>query len=109
MARRIQAGKLDRRITIESRTLVQSATGAPTETWATFATVWAAKLDLRGREYFEARHDQAEITTEFTIRHLPGLKREMRIQHDGGTYDIIHIPEINRREGHTILARAQVA
>ena len=103
------AGDLDRRITIESRTVGQSATGDTTETWATFATVWASKRDLRGREYFEARQDQAEVTTEFKIRHLAGLKREMRIQFDGETYDIMHIAEIGRREGQMIMARAQVA
>lgn len=105
----LPAGPLDRRITIESRTIVQSSTGAPTETWATFATVWASKRDLKGREYFEARQDQAEVTTEFKIRHLSGLQREMRIQLDGDTYDIQHIAEIGRREGQMILARAQVA
>ena len=109
MARRIQAGTLDRRITIESRVVGQSATGDTTETWSVFATVWARKRDLSGREYHEARQDQAEVTTEFTIRYLAGLKREMRIGFDGDTYDIMHIPEINRREGHIILARAQVA
>ena len=104
-----RAGRMDRRIVIESRTIVQSPTGAPTETWATFATRWAAKRDLSGREYFEGRKDQAEVTTEFTIRWLAGLQREMRVVHDGVTYDIQHLAEIGRREGWTILAEAKVA
>ena len=108
-AEMVPAGQLDRRITIENRTVTQSATGAPTETWATFATVWAGKRDLRGREYFEARQDQAEVTTEFTIRYLTGLQREMRIRYDGDTYDIMHVAELGRRAGQTIMARAQVA
>lgn len=103
------SGDLDRRITIEDVTRGQSGTGQPVETWSVFATVWASKRDLRGREYFEARADQAEVTTEFKIRPLTGLKREMRIQYDGETYDIMHIAELGRREGHMILARAQVA
>lgn len=105
----VPAGQLDRRITIESRVVTQSGTGAAGETWTTFATVWAGKRDLSGREYFEARQDQAEVTTEFTIRYLAGLKREMRILLDGDTYDIRHVAEIGRRAGQKVLARAQVA
>lgn len=105
----VAAGMLDRRITIESRVVTQSATGAAVETWSTFATIWASKRDLKGREYFEARQDQAEVTTEFTMHWLMGLTREMRIQYDGLIYDIQHIAEIHRRTGLRVLARAQVA
>lgn len=105
----LPAGPMDRRIVIEQPMRSQSATGAPGITWITFATVWAAKRDLSGKEFFEARKEQAEVTTEFTMRWIAGLKREMRISYDGELYDIHHVAEIERREGWRVLASAQVA
>ena len=106
----LAAGDLDRRITIQTpQPLNRSGSGAATQNWSTFATRWAAKRDLRGREYFEGRQDQAEVTTEFRIRYLDGLNREMRILLNGHAYDIIHVGEIGKRQGQVILARAKVA
>ena len=105
----LASGDLDRRITIETpQPGSKSGSGAKTPTWTEFAKRWASKRDLKGREYFEGRQDQGEVTTEFRIRYLTGLKREMRILLDGLVYDIVHIAEIGRREGQLIHARAKV-
>lgn len=101
----MRAGPLDRRIVIQSRTMTQNASGAMVESWGTFATVWAQKTDLRGDEFFAARGTHAEVTTRFRIRNLGGLKHEMRISHDGNTYDILGIAELGRGDGFEIMAR----
>lgn len=102
----MRAGGLDRRVTIQQRTLGQSASGAATETWADFATVWAGKRDLKGREFFDAQKENAEISTEFRLRWRSDVTAEMRLQLDGLTYDIVSIAELARREGLLILATA---
>lgn len=104
----MRAGPLDRRITIEVRTVTQNDAGAPVESWAEFATVWAQKTDLRGDEFFAAQKENGEITTRFRIRHFAGLKAEMRIAYDGLYYDIVQLMELGRRDGWEILARAWV-
>lgn len=104
----MRAGKLDRRIVIQSASLAQNSVGEAVETWATWKTVWATVQDLRGREYFQSRAENAEVTTKFTIRHLDGLKAEMRISYDGDIYDIEHISHMGRRVGIEIMTRAAI-
>ncbi len=104
----IRAGQLDRRITIQTPTLSQNAEGAAVPSYSTFAEVWARKEDLRGEELFAAQKEDAEVTTRWTIRHLTGLRNDMRISYGGNYYDIISILEIGRREGFLITSKAKV-
>ncbi len=100
----IHAGALDRRLLIEQNTGGVSSAGAPLETWATLATVWAGKRDISGREVFAAGQDMAEIaSTRFIIRHRSDVTAAMRVTVDGVVYDITHIAEIGRREGLELL------
>jgi SPP1 family predicted phage head-tail adaptor len=55
----LTAGRLDRRISIESKTVVQDEFGQPVETWAELATVWAHKRDIRANERFRAQQEIA--------------------------------------------------
>lgn len=101
------AGKLDRKITIQERTLTQNATGEAETAWSTFTEAWAQKLDMAGREYFTAQQVNSEITTKFKTRHIDGLNMEMRISYDGLIYDIINIAELGRNVGIEIMAKAK--
>ena len=107
----MRAGRLDRRITFEEVSEVQSSSGAPAPTWAALATdptVWAGVRDLNGDELYAARQVNAEITTRFTLRWRSDITRKMRINYEGKLYDIHHIAELPRRRGLQILAAAQV-
>lgn len=104
----VQADNLDRRVTIQSRTLAQNDYGQPTETWATFATRWASKRDVTGREFFAAGQEIAEKGTVFRIRYLSGVKTEMRLVSEGVTYNIRHTAEIGRRDALDIVCEATV-
>lgn len=103
----MRSGDMDRKIIIQSRTLSKNASGEAEETWATFATVWAQKLDFAGKEYFAAKQVNSEVSTKFKIRWLSGLKMEMRISFDSIIYDIQSIAELGRREGIEIMAEAK--
>lgn len=105
----MRAGRLDRRVTIQARTAAQnSAHGETTYTWADVATVWAAVQDLRGREYFAAQQEQAEVSTRFTMRWRTGVTVLNRLVYDGKTYNIRQVAELGRRAGLEILADAEV-
>lgn len=84
----LEAGDLDRRITIQQATSVADAFGEPIETWSDLATVWAEVVPLGGREFFEARQVNAEQTARFRIRYRADITREMRVLYDGKTYGI---------------------
>jgi len=74
-----RAGQMNKRIIIQQVALVPSSTGAPQETWSTFATVWANVEPLRGRMLFAAQSVHPETTTRITIRYLSGLTPKHRI------------------------------
>lgn len=101
----MRAGELDRRIVIEDLTDGKDDYGGKTEIWSNFATVWAKKIPMRGREYQAPAQVGAEVDTIFRIRWLAGVTTRMRINDDGQYYDIQYLAELGRREGLDILAR----
>jgi SPP1 family predicted phage head-tail adaptor len=104
----MQAGKLDRRVTIQRRTQTQAANGEYVNQWNNVATVWATVKDLRGNEFFAARQTNAEVTTRFYLRWHRDITVLDRILCDGVVYDLIQVSEMGRRQGLEILAIAKV-
>jgi len=104
----MQAGKLDRRITIQSQSASQDGAGESVPTWAPLCTVWAHTASLRGKEPFQGQEFNAQMTTVFTIRWRDDVDVTMRVIFDGDTYDVFSVYEIGRREGLEIAALAMV-
>lgn len=104
----LEAGRLDRRITIQSYTTSADSYGEPLKTWADFVTVWAQYLPLRGAERFAAKQVDATIEAKFRLRWRDDLDTTMRITFESRTWDIAGIVEIGRREGLEIIAAAHV-
>ena len=92
----MRAGRLRHRITIQQVTEGQDETGAVTETWNEFATVWADMEPIAGKEYFAAKQTMAETTHRIRIRYLSGVVPKMRVLFGSRTFDITEI--INYRE-----------
>lgn len=94
-------GALDRRITLQSRTVSVNDYGEGVEAFTTLATVWA-KVDypLTGsqEEQVEKIH-LFQQRVEFTIRKRSDVLQVDRIVYDSKTYDIERIAEIGR-EGY---------
>lgn len=104
----IAAGKLDRKITIERKTVTRSGSGEPNETWSTLAIVWAHKLPMTGREFYSAAGAQlvSEETARFRIRWLAGLTAQDRILEGTKVWDIRNVAELGRAEGVELTAQA---
>jgi len=96
----MRAGARRHKITIQTKTITTDAFGGPVETWATFATVWAAVEPLQGRELEKAQAIRAEISTKISMRYLVGLDTSDRITHGGKYYNILALidPELRHRE-----------
>jgi len=75
----LRAGKLRRRLVIQQATETQGATGEMAVTWGTFATVYGSVEPLRGREYFAAKEQRAEVTTRIRIRYRTGVTPKMQV------------------------------
>jgi len=85
----MQVGTLDRRVTIQTNTPTQDAYGEPIESWSTFATVWAKRGDVRGRERFASEQELATRTATFRMYWLDGVHERMQIvDEDSTVYDI---------------------
>lgn len=109
MSRPLQVGRYDRQITIEQLTQGQDDYGHPTETWTTFATVWANAYSGSGRELEAARQISAEVSTQFQIRYIAGISTTMRVLYESRYYDIVHISEVGRRDRIDIFTKARQA
>lgn len=82
-------GKLDRRITIQKRTLTRGDTGARVESWADDYKLWAEKLDQRAAEKILGRAEKTENILAFRVRHCDSMDSTTnRVSYRGAVYDI---------------------
>lgn len=95
----MEAGKLNRYVTIQSKTTSRSASGRNYETWSTLASVWANKLPRAGNEGIEADRNVYRIFDEWEIYYLSTVTPKCRIYYDGVYYNIISVEEIGFKEG----------
>jgi SPP1 family predicted phage head-tail adaptor len=87
----MQAGKLNERLTIQSKAVTRAPDGGEVVSWVTVATVWGSARPLSGRELIAARAAQADITTRFSIRYRSGITPAMRVLWRGMAYDITEV------------------
>jgi SPP1 family predicted phage head-tail adaptor len=78
----VRAGPLRHYIRIEKKTIDVSGDGDRTETWTTFAEVWASVETGNGREFFAARQVIADLTHTIRMRYLVDITPDMRIAYD---------------------------
>lgn len=103
----MQAGKLDRRITIQRVTTTRDEFNAPVEAWTDLTTVWASYEPVKDGERYRAGERAAEISARFQIRYSPTVADVTptdRLVFDRRTYAITHVKEIGRREGLELTA-----
>ena len=103
----MRAGYLDRSAVLKHQVLTKNTTTGEDEvSYSAYATVWAGKRDLRGREFFSAQQVNADITTTWQIRYRTDVVPSDQIVVDDVAYNISSIAEIGRREGLEIQATA---
>lgn len=74
--------------------------GQPIEDYVPIMILWAAIEPLRGREYFSAMSEHADVTTRIRIRYREGIDRTMRVRYGDTVFEIGHIihPEFGKTE-----------
>lgn len=89
----LNAGELDRRISIQYRAAGRDAAGQPSGSWTTLATVWAKPMPRAGREFFAGGQMQAELGFVWRIRHRTDVTAAMRVLDDADVpYEIAAAP-----------------
>ena len=79
------------RVELKSLSSTRGSAGTQTNTYATYATVWASVNPLRGLELINAQQVHMEITHKITIRYNSSLIATDRILFDGRTFEIASI------------------
>lgn len=108
----MQAGQLDRRISILRATVAADGFNEQVETWGEIATVWAHAAPVMDAEKQRAGETLASKSYRFTIRYssdVSDVDPRDRVTFDGRTYDLQGIKEVGRREflELTAVARAE--
>lgn len=87
----MQAGRLNRRLTLLQPSISQGAMGNVQRAWTPAATVWCMKEPLQGREFFESQKTTSEVTTRFTIRYRDDIKATWKCEDEDGSYTVIAV------------------
>lgn len=100
-------GKMDRRITIQVRTLTKDAAGGRVETWADSFDGWAEAVAVKQSEGVTADADRNIEERQFRMRYRTGLASGThRILYQLRFYDITSIVEEGRQNAILITCRA---
>jgi len=106
----LSAGELDREITLQTATAVQSESGEPIITWGGDQVIWAQWKPAGTREAWQAQQrlgsyvDGVFVTYDMNPRPTPDATR---ILFDGRVFDVKPYVEIGRSEGLEIAVVAR--
>lgn len=109
----MNAGKLDRKIKLQTPTVSRDAWGGATTTYADMATVWA-KVDFSLGESFqrlyfnETERINIKDSAVFTIRYRTDIDTETRIVFKNEDWRIEGIREDNSRDAYLHIMAAKI-
>ena len=81
-------GKLDQRISLQHRTLVDDRQGGAKERWNEYAEVWANVRPMTGRERENAMRNEATSNYVVTIRYRSDVLERDNITWRGSTLNV---------------------
>ena len=85
-----QARDLNHLISIEKKEHIRDSIGGESDdVWMEFAKAYAKITLINGKEFMSANAHQNSVSHRIIIRHIPGVKAEMRVLHDGRYFNIL--------------------
>lgn len=99
----MQAGSLDKRITIERKEVSRDTYGAEVIAWVPVLFAWAQVTPISGREFVEGRQLDEEVTTRIRMRYRQGVTPAMRVTLTGHIYDIVYVQDTNLENRELVL------
>lgn len=91
----MNAGKLNRRITIQKKIITYDSYNQPVETWEDAFTVWAEVLTTGGGEFYAAQKVNAQTQVVFNIRFTKGVSVTDRVKFEGRIFEILSVNDLN--------------
>ncbi|GAA6121453.1 phage head closure protein [Acidovorax sp. FG27] len=93
----LDAGDLNRRITIQAPGTARDAAGQPIGGWIEVATVWADVRQQSGLQAIKADAPMTKLAASIRIRWRQGVEDTMRVLYDGQVYTIATVIRDPRR------------
>lgn len=99
----MQAGKLDRRVTLEQPSSTAGPSGARQTTWTSIATVWASVSPSSGSEPWGGQaQPQPSVTHEVTVRVGGAISRSTvtpkhRFLYKGRVLEIVSVRDLDEQ------------
>jgi len=104
------AGKLNRRITVQTRTFTRDATGGRVETWANLKELWAEQLNQRQVESILGNAERNVEDVHFRVRYYPELTSGTnRVIYKGRTFDVTGITDEGIRTSLILSCRSVIS
>lgn len=95
----MQAGRLNRRVTLQSPSQSVDELGQPIPGWTDVATLWADIRMKSGLEAIKAGAPVSTVQASIRIRYRPGVTAGMRVVHNLAAYNIVAVmPDVSGRE-----------
>ncbi len=79
----LDAGSLDKRVTIQSRVEADDSGGGQTITWTDVGTWWVSINTTGGREFLQAQQVQPDVTHEIRGRFRANVSAKHRLKYIG--------------------------
>ena len=95
LSRPVRAGSLRVQGTIQKRALVENSENDFVEPFTDLATVWASVQAGVGREFWQAKQLNSEISGIIRMRYLTGIKPTMRVVFGNQTFEIVSVNDPN--------------
>lgn len=101
----MQAGRLNRRVTIQHQGASQDDWGQPVTGWVDVASVWADIRMRSGIEAIRAGSPVSVVQASIRIRYRQGVTAGMRVVHGDTTYNITAVqPDESGRQFLDLIA-----
>lgn len=98
----LNAGSLNRRISIQSQSTSQDSFGGPLTTWTTILKTWASIRAATSKEVYAASGFTSQVTHSITLRYHPELtiRSAYRIDYAGRIFQIqtVSDPDEGRKQ-----------
>ena len=95
----MMAGRLDRRIVIQTQSESIGTDGFRSLTWSTHLSCWAMKVHETGAEETDNNNRSTNRMVKFRTRYHPTVTNKMRIKWNSEWYKIEDIKELGRKDG----------
>ena len=83
----MHAGYLNKRITIQAKTITRDSFGGETIIYTDLDTIWANIKTVSGKEYYLANQINSEVEFEITVRYRTDINTTRRIKYSDTTGD----------------------